>query len=495
MQQKKKEMAVRLDYSKPNLINYCLTGGIVLVFIITNLLEKSYTACYALGAAFVLSSVLFWIKPIPQFVKSLLLPLFPAFLNMLLVILDKQSATFFTVMIACLIMGGLYYQKKLIIVHTIIVNLLSLIPILILNNGLLTADLPAKEGLDHLLRMDVAALILYLLTRKGYQYIYEATEAQQNAETLLAQLNDIMDSAQKTTGVLDEGISDASEYVKEMGISSGAVMAATTQMAEGITKQSQFSADVSALADGSLTKMELTKTLSLESVRTSAALYSEVEENLVQVNKMYGEMRSIHSSADTTYATVVRLQENMADVNHLLNSITEIAARTNLLALNASIEAARAGEQGRGFAVVADEVKKLAAQTHQTASNIVSIVDEITSSADETLTQVVGEKTSIESGSRIMDALLQSFQEMQTGFQSLNREVNQENGYINEVVEAYDKIMDSIKRIAEISLDHSAAAEEICASVEDQNAHLSHINGQLLSLKEQSAILNGKIAL
>lgn len=60
------------------------------------------------------------------------------------------------------------------------------------------------------------------------------------------------------------------------------------------------------------------------------------------------------------------MRKSFGEIHELLGqlggnneNITKVAAKTNLLSLNASIEAARAGEVGKGFAVVAQEIKSL----------------------------------------------------------------------------------------------------------------------------------------
>ncbi|MES9833997.1 MAG: methyl-accepting chemotaxis protein [Candidatus Thiodiazotropha sp. DIVDIV] len=104
-------------------------------------------------------------------------------------------------------------------------------------------------------------------------------------------------------------------------------------------------------------------------------------DNMQKAQDSQGAVSQMVAAQNRTLGMIEQSHETMAQLNTMSDEITgilgmisEIADKTNLLALNASIEAARAGEHGRGFAVVADEVKKLAESTKKATDEIRDVV-------------------------------------------------------------------------------------------------------------------------
>ena len=90
---------------------------------------------------------------------------------------------------------------------------------------------------------------------------------------------------------------------------------------------------------------------------------SVVSARLLEASRA-GEASILESSKSTQ-----ELEASSKSVLGSLSAMSDIAERTNLLAMNASIEAAHAGAAGRGFGVVAQEIRKLAEASAQAVAS------------------------------------------------------------------------------------------------------------------------------
>lgn len=116
----------------------------------------------------------------------------------------------------------------------------------------------------------------------------------------------------------------------------------------------------------------------------------QAEAALEGIGKMNSMMSELEACAGDFSNSLSEIFAAGRKIGEIVNAMTQLADRANLLSLNASIEAKKAGADGSGFAVVADRLRKLADQTSTSTLEIENIVRTI-SELSETGAKKVGD--------------------------------------------------------------------------------------------------------
>lgn len=214
----------------------------------------------------------------------------------------------------------------------------------------------------------------------------------------------------------------------------------------------------SEIATGNLDLSSRTEEQSSSLEETASAmeqLTSTVKQNADnarQANQLVVSATEVAVSGGTVVKNVVEtmgsIKESSRKIVDIIGVIDGIAFQTNILALNAAVEAARAGEQGRGFAVVATEVRNLAQRSASAAKEIKSLIGD---SVDK-----------VNAGSELVD----------------------------EAGATMDKIVASVKQVADIMSEIAAASLEQSSGIEEINhaiTKMDEVTQQNAALVEEAA--------
>lgn len=298
--------------------------------------------------------------------------------------------------------------------------------------------------------------------------------------------------------------------------------AGITQVERGAQTQAHAVAEATALSArvaGAAEQMAAGALAAADGARSAAAT---ADEGATLVQRTVDGMHRIQETVANAANEVASLGERSREIGKIVNVIQDIAAQTNLLALNAAIEAARAGEQGRGFAVVADEVRQLAERVAGATREIGDLIDGVQRDVDASVRAMQEGATEVGNGTaaageagaslqRILaaaTAVSEQIAQVADGSQELRtsgsemaalvaeiREVVEQNaGATSQMRTAVEEAADQVTSIAAVAEENSAATEQLSASAEEMTAQVEELTASTHELGAMAQDLRDQVA-
>lgn len=130
------------------------------------------------------------------------------------------------------------------------------------------------------------------------------------------------------------------------------------------------------------------------------------------VGELKDGMKRVQAGSQASEKKLRGLCDPSRQISEIVETINDITAKTDLLALNASIESIRATEHGGRFAIVADEVRKNAEQTADATREIESLIESMQIVTDESIRRIASERTEVQTACERVAAIEEALQQI-----------------------------------------------------------------------------------
>jgi methyl-accepting chemotaxis protein len=301
----------------------------------------------------------------------------------------------------------------------------------------------AADYIDRIAKGDMPPVI-------AKEYYGDFNTIKSNLNSLIVALNQIIEKA-KLVSVGDFTVtltkrSENDELMKaldEMVKANNDIINEFIAAIENIVLASQQLNSVAIqISSGSTEQASNTEQVS-SSMEQMVSNITQNTDNAKQTERIAMQASGDIAEGNKSVAITVDAMKKIADK---IKMVSEIAEKTDLLAINAAIEAARAGEQGKGFAVVAAEVRKLAERSQSAAREINELSNSSVRIADES--------------GKLLSKIVPDIQKTAVLVQEIAAASIEQNSGANQVNNA-------IMQLNEVTQKNAAAAEEMSSSAEE----------------------------
>ncbi|MGL1893168.1 MAG: methyl-accepting chemotaxis protein [Spirochaetaceae bacterium] len=333
-------------------------------------------------------------------------------------------------------------------------------------------------------------------------------------QTIILHIKNASDDTLKIKNEVSIGVEETASALHEISTNITEIKNQTNHLNENIKKSVGYSDEISQSA-GVLNKSVDNQSLMLE---TSTAAITQMISSItnvdnITISKKQSATRLLESAVsgskviDQTQQAVKEVNKQLANIQEIAIVISNIAAQTNLLAMNAAIEAAHAGDAGKGFAVVADEIRKLAETSSQNSNKITTTLKNISESivSADTLSQntrvsftelhkeiddIVNALSEITTSTHELEVGGQDILESITGLGDASNVVNNSALHIQDISK---KVKESMEETSDISLEVFTSIDEISQGTKGISDSMLVVTNSTYKLEETSDELNDNV--
>ena len=292
-------------------------------------------------------------------------------------------------------------------------------------------------------------------------------------------------------------LTDFSENIREnftaINGAIGEINNAVEEVATSATTQANATQDVAQ----QMNEMGVAVEKSSENIGTLKQITSEMETTNHEVSETLDSLVSISNNTRESIEIVQRqtndTNQSAMEIQSVVNFISSIADQTNLLSLNASIEAARAGEQGRGFAIVADEVRQLAEQSRQSADQIEEIVRKLIENSNSSVDAMNVVMDEIHVQHDKLNQTKDVFEHLRSEITNVTITVDGISKEIKSIDDAKNVVYDDLGDLAAVSEENAASAQETSATMAHLSELVNECNDAVGQLGDISESLEGNV--
>jgi twitching motility protein PilJ len=293
------------------------------------------------------------------------------------------------------------------------------------------------------------------------------------------EMGSVADAFNGTIASLRELVAQVKTAANQVNDSAFSSEASVEKLAQEATTQ----ANSIAQALNSVEEMKQSIRAVATSAKSAAAIARRVvvvaQEGEGKMEQTASSIGNIRTSMADTSKKMKRLAESSQEISKIVQIITGISEKTNLLAFNASIEASRAGENGQGFRIVAEEVRRLAERVTESAKEIEQFITAMQQETAEVMQTMEASTTQVVAGTQSAAETQQTLRQLAETSKKIDTILQTVSASTSSQVEASQTVTDTMQEVAAIAQTTSAESQTVSSALQQLVAVAEALQGSV----------------